>query len=381
MRGLAAALALACGLAACSGGPAPPAADPVTLGDNAVNPGPLVRHDEPLPQPGEDLSSTHWPPARVGSGTARLSCERDDSVDEPRRLDSLEFFSLVDAMSACQATGLVRLQYAGRIDAGFTALVERVSAMAERMDLPERVIDLDSAGGHVEEAVRAGDALAGARWRLRVREDAICHSACVLVLAAADMRDIDGKVGVHRLMRDRSRASSRAELNDELREVNGLVREYFERHGVALAVADLMMTVPNRRLRLLTAEELDTFGLQGRNAAQDDLERVVARRRCGEGFVRRRDEFQRRFEATCEVDERRWEDVVRCGIELRAAYGFPDARCPAETPLANAERRLQLEAARQARAGDDAALAAEGGPEGDAAAGSRGRTAAGASTP
>jgi hypothetical protein len=244
--------------------------------------------------------------------------------------------------------------------------------MAERMDLPERLLDLDSAGGHVEEAVRAGDALAATRWTLRIREDAICHSACVLVLAAADMRDVDGKVGVHRLMRDRSTATSRAELNEELRQVNGLVREYLERHGVALAVADLMMTVPNRRLRILSAEELDTFGLQGRNAAQDDLERIVARRRCGEGFVRRRDEFQRRFEDTCGIDERRWEEVVRCGIELRAAYGFH------ETPLADAERRLELEAIRLARAAAERANDAAGDSEDPASPGNRDRRRDGA---
>lgn len=345
-------LALAGLLAACGASkPASDAGTPVTLGDNAAGPAPMARRAaEPQPQPQDDLASTRWPPARVGSGHARVSCQRDDRDDEPRRLDSLEFFGLVDAMAACQSTGLVRLQYSGRVDAGFTALIERVSAMADRMDLPERLLDLDSAGGHVEEAVRAGDALAASRWTIRIREDAACHSACVLVLAAADNRDVDGKVGVHRLMRDRSSASSRAELNAELREVNALVREYLERHGVALAVADLMMTVPNRRLRILTADELDTFGLQGRNAAQDDLERIVARRECGEGFVRRRDEFQRRFEDTCGIDERRWEEVVQCGIELRAAYGFPDARCPDQTPLAAAERRLQLEDARAARA-------------------------------
>jgi len=349
MRAAAMPVVLLVGAVACS--PSKPAVEaaPVTLGDQAVNPGPLVHRNEPQPQPQDDLTSTRWPPARVGSGHARVSCEREDADDAPRRLDSLEFFSLVDAMTACQDTGLVRLEYSGRVDAGFTALIERVSAMAERMDLPARILDLDSAGGHVEEAVKAGDALAAARWTLRVREDAVCHSACVLVLAAADMRDVEGKVGVHRLMRDRSSASSRAELNEELREVNALVREYLERHGVALAVADLMMTVPNRRLRILSAEELDTFGLQGRNAAQDDLERVVARRECGEGFVRRRDEFQRRFEATCDVDGGRWEDAVRCGIALRSAYGFPDRRCPDATPLADAERVLDLAAARAAR--------------------------------
>ncbi|MFZ5655585.1 MAG: hypothetical protein ACOY37_00740 [Pseudomonadota bacterium] len=363
LRRLVTAAGLALVLGGCGRSQAPVDTAPVTLGDDT---GPRVYRAEPQPRPQDDLATTRWPPARVGSGHARISCERDDATDEPRRLDSLEFFSLVDAMTPCQATGLLRLQYSGRVDDGFTALIERVSAMAERMDLPQRILDIDSAGGHVEEAVKAGDALAAARWTLRVREDAVCHSACVLVLAAADMRDVDGKVGVHRLMRDRSSATSRAELNEELRQVNALVREYLERHGVALAVADLMMTVPNRRLRMLSAEELETFGLQGRNAAQDDLERIVARRRCGEGFVRRRDQFQRRFEETCAADGSRWEDVVRCGIELRAAYGFPDAKCPDGTPLADAERVLDLAAARAER---ERAAQAASSDEGEATTG------------
>lgn len=344
LRSAAAACALVVVVAACSVAPQPAARVPVTLGERASAP----TLEAPQPQPVDDLTSTRWPAARVGSGRAQVSCERDDRDDPPRRLDSLEFFSLVDAMTPCQSTGLVRLQYSGRIDAGFTALVSRVAAMAQRMDLPERLLDIDSAGGHVEEAIRAGDALADTRWTVRVKPDAICHSACVLVLAAADDRDVRGAVGVHRLMRDRSNATSRTQLNDELRNVNALVRDYLERHGVALAVADLMMTVPNRRLRLLTPAELDEFGLQGRNAAQDDLDRIVARRDCGEDFVRRRDAFQREFEQRCGLDEHAWEAVARCGIALRGAFGFPDAKCPRDTPLADAERRLHLEDARTA---------------------------------
>jgi hypothetical protein len=334
-------------LAGCDPAAPPAARAPVTLGDNAVTT--LPASDEPQPQPADVLEGTNWPDARVGGGTARVSCERDDADDAPRRLDSLGFYPLFDAMAACESTGLVRLSYSGRIDGGFTELVRRVSAMARRMDLPEHLLDIDSAGGHVEEAIRAGDAMAEAAWTVRVRQDANCLSACVLVLAAADDRIVRGNVGVHRLMRDRSNATSRAELNDELRNVNAMVRDYFERHGVALAVADLMMTVPNRRLRLLSAAELDEYGLSGRNAAQDDLERIVIRRKCGEDFMRRRDAFQRAFEARCGIDERPWEDVTRCGLELRDAYGFPDDKCGSETPLADAERRLKLEDARQAR--------------------------------
>ncbi|HEY4581912.1 MAG TPA: hypothetical protein VIG88_03475 [Lysobacter sp.] len=353
IRGLACLLALL--LAACGPAPAPVARMPVTLGDQAVTTLPVG--GEPQPQPVDDLGSTRWPSAQVDSGRAQVSCERDDADDPPRSLHSLEFYPLFDAMTGCEGTGLVRLHYSGRIDGGFAELMRRVSAMAERMDLPERLLDIDSAGGHVEEAIRAGDAMAAAKWTVRVADDASCLSACVLVLAAADDRLARGKVGVHRLMRDRSNATSRAELNDELRNVNQRVRDYFERHGVALAVADLMMTVPNRRLRLLSADELDEYGLAGRNAAQDDLERIVIRRRCGEDFMRRRDAFQRQYEARCGLDERPWEDATRCGLELREAYGFPDDRCPGETPLADAERRLRLADARLARLDEEAAEA------------------------
>lgn len=369
-RGVAGVLALL--LAACGPAPAPVSRMPVTLGDQAVTTLPIG--NEPQPQPVDDLTSTQWPPAQVDRGRAQVSCERDDADDAPRTLQSLEFYPLFDAMTGCESTGLVRLHYSGRIDGGFTELMRRVSAMAGRMDLPERLLDIDSPGGHVEEAIRAGDILAASKWTVRVQEQANCLSACVLVLAAADDRIARGNVGVHRLMRDRSNATSRAELNDELRNVNRMVRDYFERHGVALAVADLMMTVPNRRLRLLTADELDEYGLVGRNAAQDDLERIVIRRKCGEDFMRRRDAFQRQYEARCGIEDRPWEDVTRCGLELREAYGFPDAKCPDETPLADAERRLHLEDARVARLAQEAAAEAAAAEaeklEGDAVAAS-----------
>ena len=60
-----------------------------------------------------------------------------------------------------------------------------------------------------------------------------------------------------------------------------------------------------------TADELDEYGLVGRNAAQDDLDRIVIRRKCGEDFMRRRDAFQRQFEARCGVDENAWDEVTR----------------------------------------------------------------------
>lgn len=112
----------------------------------------------------------------------------------------------------------------------------------------------------MESAIVAGDSIGESGWTIWVREGSICHSACVFVLAAGDNRLLSGKVGIHRMMRISSKATSRAELNRELHEVYDNVKDYLQRNGVAVGVADLMMTVPNRSLRLLTQDELRQYG-------------------------------------------------------------------------------------------------------------------------
>ena len=314
---------------------APP--EPVTLADRE----PVHAAPRPAPPPADYLAGTHWPAARLHGGDAFVSCGYDYAHDgDGTRLRSLDFFAMVDAVDPCRTPGTLRLRYHGRIDAGFTAVVERAAAIADRMDIRERILDLDSAGGQVEEALRAGDAIAGGHWAIWVREDSICHSACVLVLGAGDTRSIAGKVGIHRLMRDRSKATTRAELSAELKDVTQQVRDYLARNGVAVALADEMMTIPNRKLRLLTPEELDQYGLSGTNAVQDDLDRITLARRCGDDTVRRRDDFMRAFDAQCMAPGAAYGAMEECGRGLEQQYGFPDAKCPGQSPMDDYARRM-----------------------------------------
>jgi len=201
------------------------------------------------------------------------------------------------------------------------------------------VLDMDSTGGQVEEAIRAGDSIAGAQWAIWVREGSICHSACVLVLAAGDTRSIAGKVGIHRLMRDGSRATTRRELAEELHEVTEQVRDYLARNGVTGSLADQMMIVPNRDLRVLTPAELAAFGLSGTNAVQDDLDRITLMRQCGEDFVRRRDGFMRAFDRQCMEPGETAEAKLACGQSLEQRYGFPDPDCGGQSPMKYYARR------------------------------------------
>src|SRR3546814_14449458 len=98
-----------------------------------------------------------------------------------------------------------------------------------------------------------------------------------------------------------------------------------------------MMTVPNRSLRLLDDGELREYGLSGTNAVQDDLDRIILARKCGDEFVKRRDAFLRAYERQCRVGGGQ-DAVDACELSLGAEYGFPDERCTAAGPLAKLRR-------------------------------------------
>ncbi len=327
---------------------------PATIVDVPANAGQggALSGGSPVPAPAarktDVLKGTDWPGVELTSGGASISCESDPvegkgpieekgpiEARDGQPLTDLSYAGVIAALEKCKEPGILRLNYEGKIATDFTALVERVGNVAERLKIERRILDLDSSGGHVEDAMKAGDAMGASQWTIRVGEHAICHSACVLILAAGDDRQIAGKVGIHRMIRVDSTATTRAELSQELREVYEKMKEYLERNGASVAVADLMMTVPNRKLRLLSADELVEYGLDGTNAVQDDLERIRLTRKCGEDFVRRKDEFMRAFERECQLPDSSAEKVDACGLALRESFGFPDGKCPIESPLSS----------------------------------------------
>jgi hypothetical protein len=316
--------------------PTVPKEETVAVENGAISVAPVT--PEP-PRPGADKKNPRtakidWSPVALASGQAWVSCELDYSRQgDGTPLAAIDRESLIAALFPCADRGVLRLRYRGRIAADFAALVERVTRVADTLEISKRVLDVESAGGQVEDAIRAGDFIAASRWTIWVREDSICHSACVFLLSAGDVRRIAGKVGIHRIIRMSSTATTRAELNAELRLVHQRVRDYLERNGSSVDVADLMMAVPNRSLRLLTDDELLRFGLDGVNPAQDDLDRLRLQRECGDGFVARRDAFARAFDRQCRARVSELDELNACGLALRRNFGFPDSGCPAESPL------------------------------------------------
>ncbi len=289
----------------------------------------------PPPAPPRSRADRPWPQAQLENGRAWISCSTEYAGDagDGVELEGLQREQVSQALAPCAERGLMRVRYAGKINPGFAEMMWRLAVVADEQKIHKRILDLDSSGGQVESAIVAGDSIGESGWTIWVREGAICHSACVFVLAAGDNRLLSGKVGIHRMMRISSKATSRAELNRELHEVYDNVKDYLQRNGVAVGVADLMMTVPNRSLRLLTPEELRQYGLDGTNAVQDDLERIKQMRACGDDFVQRKDAFLIAFDQQCKREGADMEAINSCGQALKQRYGFPDAVCPEESPL------------------------------------------------
>lgn len=296
--------------------------------------------DAPAPAPVK--RTKEWPEVVLAQGSAWVSCDTDYAAEggDGIALESLDRPAIEAALAPCQERGLVRVRYAGKINPSFAEMMWRLAAVADGLKIRRRILDLDSSGGQVEAAIVAGDSIGESNWTIWVREGSICHSACVFVLAAGDNRLISGRVGIHRMMRISSTATSRAELNRELHEVYDNVKDYLQRNGVAVGVADLMMTVPNRSLRLLSGDELKQFGLDGTNAVQDDLERIKQMRKCGDDFVRRKDAFLVAFDQKCKVADAELEAVNACGQALKENFGFPDESCPEESPLSEIDTAL-----------------------------------------
>ena len=139
-----------------------PVAPPVTIVDVPANAGQsgALSGGSPTPAPvaskADVLKGTDWPAVELTSGQAAISCEPDPVeaeggeplTDEP--LTDLSYAGVNAAVGKCKQAGMLRLNYEGKIATDFTALVERVGNVAERLKIGQRILDLDSSGGHVE---------------------------------------------------------------------------------------------------------------------------------------------------------------------------------------------------------------------------------------
>ncbi|NMG43812.1 hypothetical protein GPA22_08720 [Aromatoleum toluvorans] len=145
-------------------------------------------------------------------------------------------------------------------------IIER--ALSQRLSMTFR---LNSRGGDVRTAIEL------AKWMRRLRATAVggqsdvCLSSCVFLLAGATSRIAPGTVGIHRPFSTDTGAKDYDTAQREYRELQTLVRMFFQDMNVSDTLYDAMLRVPPENIRVLTRDELLAFGLEGLDPVQQEI--------------------------------------------------------------------------------------------------------------
>jgi ATP-dependent protease ClpP protease subunit len=104
-------------------------------------------------------------------------------------------------------------------------------------------LSLNSKGGNLEEAIKAGEFIRQHRFWTSVRNEDSCVSACVIMYLGGVWRMSTGKFGLHRPYSTKmSTTETEAKANYE--QINGLIRQYFIRMNIPERLLDVMNSVP-----------------------------------------------------------------------------------------------------------------------------------------
>ncbi len=166
-------------------------------------------------------------------------------------------------------------------------------------------VDIDSTGGDVDAAMRIGDVLKKANelGRVRVPDQATCFSSCTLVLAAAKRRSIapTAKVGIHRPYLPFAKQLSQGEMEGLYATLTKRIEDYLRGTDVSHQLVTDMMRIPPDQIRVLTTEQLQSYGLLQDTTATQEIDAMREALSLGvtrEEFARRR----ARAQAVCGRD-------------------------------------------------------------------------------
>ena len=126
---------------------------------------------------------------------------------------------------------------------------------------PGPIVALDSRGGDVEAAIKIGQLLRKWSRQVVIRPNAVCISACVLVLAGAESRWVYGKVGIHRPYFTNDVAIEALAQKENYMRVEALIKTYLEEVNVRSVLYDDMLRISPSKVRFLSQEELESYGI------------------------------------------------------------------------------------------------------------------------
>jgi len=125
--------------------------------------------------------------------------------------------------------------------------------------------EINSPGGDVSAAMAIGRMFRKERAHIQVNRNDICISACVLILAGAVERLVSGAVGIHRpyLATTPQQTMTAEQVKEAYENMLQQIRSYLHEMNVSDRLADDMLATAPERVHIVTASELEKYGLTG----------------------------------------------------------------------------------------------------------------------
>ena len=164
------------------------------------------------------------------------------------------------------------LEVRGEITAKSVGVLSRAVAAVPEAAL--RFVVLSSEGGDLRAAMQMGRIMRAEGFDAVIREDAICLSACVFLLAAGVDKTVDGSVGIHRPY---FVSGDPVGITAEIRNLKRLSGEYFGEMNIPERLAEDMFSVDPGKMRMLTRREMEDYRLDSKDfvAQETDIMRMA----------------------------------------------------------------------------------------------------------
>src|SRR6266545_1569877 len=132
-------------------------------------------------------------------------------------------------------------------------------------------VRLNSRGGDVRSAMLIGQIIRANAAATMVLENHECVSACVFILASGVTRVVLGRVGIHRPYAVKSQGRTFEEASKQFDALRQEAKTYLSRMGISDSLYDDMLRVRPETIRYLSEPQLESYGLQGEDAAHADV--------------------------------------------------------------------------------------------------------------
>jgi hypothetical protein len=189
-----------------------------------------------------------------------------------------------DRTRACQLraslVGAIVPQDAARLSQAIQEIHRQ--AAAAKWDVDPPYLKLDTPGGDVTVAMTIGRLLRQEQAYVHIERDAKCLSACVLILAGAVNREMQGAVGIHRPYFEVPAGPIAADkINEVYQDMLQKMHLYFREMNVSEQLADAMLRIEPEDMHVLNAASLNNYGLVPKDPVAKETSEIKKAKRLG----------------------------------------------------------------------------------------------------